>query len=151
MIKVVVDTNIVFSAILNSSGRIGKVLLNSRNVFHFVSCRYMQTEIDRHLIKLQTLTGLEPGELDELIHMITARINLINEGFISRENLLKAEELTRNVDFNDLLFVGLTLELKSRLWTGDKKLIRGIGKKGFTQIVTTSELSDILDNIGKKM
>jgi predicted nucleic acid-binding protein len=83
--------------------------------------------------------------------LITARINLINEGFISSENLLKAEELTRNVDFNDLLFVGLTLELKSRLWTGDKKLIRGIGKKGFSQIVTTSELSDILDNIGKQI
>ena len=151
MIKVIVDTNIVFSAIMNSSGRIGKVLLNSRNLFHFVSCRYMQTEIDRHLIKLQTLTGLGPSELDELINLIITRINLINEGFISRDNLLKAEELTRDVDFNDLLFVGLTLELKSRLWTGDKKLIRGISKKGFSQIVTTSELSDILDHIGKQI
>jgi predicted nucleic acid-binding protein len=151
MIKVVVDTNIVFSAILNSSGKIGKVLLNSRNIFHFVSCRYMQTEIDRHLNKLQTLTGLEPGELDVLIKLITARINLINEEFISRDSLLKAEELTRDVDFDDLLFVALTLELKSRLWTGDKKLIRGIGKKGFSQIVTTSELSEILDHIGKQI
>ena len=151
MIKVVVDTNIVFSAILNSSGRIGKVLLNSRNVFHFVSCKYMLTEIDRHLIKLQTLAGLEPDELNEMINLIISRINFINEGFISRENILKAEVLTRDVDFNDLLFVGLTMELNCRLWTGDKKLIRGIAKKGFNQIVTTSQLSDILDNIGKKI
>ena len=97
------------------------------------------------------MTGLEPGELDVLIKLITARINFIDEGFISRDSLLKAEELTRDVDFDDLLFVGLTLELKSRLWTGDKKLIRGIGKKGFSQIVTTSEFSDILDHIGKQI
>ena len=150
MIKVIVDTNIVFSAILNSSGRIGKVLLNSRGVFHFVSCKYLLTEIDKHLIKLQTLTGLEALELNEIIHSITGRIKLISEEFISKENILKAETLTKDVDFNDLLFVGLTIELKGRLWTGDKKLIRGIEKKGFNQIISTSDLSNILDEIGRK-
>jgi predicted nucleic acid-binding protein len=65
--------------------------------------------------------------------------------------ILKAESLTKDVDFNDLLFVGLTLELKGRLWTGDKKLIRGITKKGFNKIVTTAELSDILDEVGNKI
>lgn len=151
MIKIIVDTNIVFSAILNSSGRIGKVLLNSRNVFHFVSCRYMRAEIDKHFIKLQTLTGLAQDELSEIIDSITGRINLINEEFISKSNILMAESLTKDVDFNDLLFVGLTLELKGRLWTGDKKLIRGITQKGFNKVVTTAELSDILDEVGKNI
>ncbi len=151
MIKVIVDTNIVFSAILNSSGRIGKVLLNSRGVFHFVSCKYMLTEIDRHLIKLQTLTGLELIELNEIINSITGRINLIGEEFISKANIVEAETLTNDVDFNDLLFIGLAIELKGRLWTGDKKLISGIAKKGFNQFITTSELSNILDEIGEKI
>ena len=151
MIKVIVDTNIAFSAILNSSGRIGKVLLNSRGVFHFVSCKYMLTEIDRNRIKLQTLTGFEQVELNEIISSITGRINLISEEFISKANLLKAEAIVKDVDFNDLLFVGLTLELKGRLWTGDKKLIRGIIANGFDQIFTTSQLSDMLDEIGRKI
>lgn len=151
MIKVIVDTNIAFSAILNSSGRIGKVLLNSRGVFHFVSCKYMLTEIERHLIKLQTLTGLESAELNEIINSITGRINLIGEEFISKANLLKAEKVVKDVDFNDLLFVGLALELKGRLWTGDKKLIHGISANGFNQIITTSELSGILDDIGRRV
>ena len=151
MTKVIVDTNIAFSAILNSSGRIGKVLLNSRGVFHFVSCKYMLTEIDRNRIKLQTLTGFEQVELNEIIGSITGRINFINEEFISKANLLKAETIVKDVDFNDLLFVGLTLELKGRLWTGDKKLIRGITANGFNQIFTTSQLSSILDEIGRKI
>lgn len=33
--KVVVDTNIVFSAILNSNGLIGELLFNSGNQFEF--------------------------------------------------------------------------------------------------------------------
>lgn len=33
--KIIVDTNIVFSAILNSNSRIGKILLNSKNTFSF--------------------------------------------------------------------------------------------------------------------
>lgn len=151
MIKVIVDTNIAFSAILNSSGRIGKVLFNSRDVFHFVSCKYMLTEIDRNRIKLQTLTGLEKVELNEIISSITGRINLISEEFISKANLLKAEAIVKDVDFNDLLFIGLTLELKGRLWTGDKKLIRGLTANGFNQFFTTSQLSSILDEIGRKI
>lgn len=151
MIKVIVDTNIAFSAILNSSGRIGKVLFNSRDLFHFVSCKYMLTEIDRNRIKLQTLTGLEKVELNEIISSITGRINLISEEFISKANLLKAEAIVKDVDFNDLLFIGLTLELKGRLWTGDKKLIRGLTANGFNQFFTTSQLSSILDEIGRKI
>ena len=151
MIKVIVDTNIVFSAILNSSGRIGKVLLNSRGVFHFVSCNYMLTEIEKHKIKLQTLTGLEPADLNEIIRSITCRIHFVSEEFISKANILAAEPLVKDVDLNDLLFVALTLELKGRLWTGDKKLIQGIVAKGFENIITTSELSEILDDIGRKI
>ena len=34
--KIIVDTNIVFSAILNSNSRIGKILLNSKSIFSFL-------------------------------------------------------------------------------------------------------------------
>jgi len=110
----------------------------------------MLTEIEKHKTKLQTLTGLEPADLNEIIRSITCRIHLVNEEFISKANILAAETIVKDVDFNDLLFVGLTLELKGRLWTGDKKLIQGIVAKGFKNIITTSELSEILDNIGRK-
>ena len=35
--KIVVDTNIFFSAILNTNGKIGDLLLNSDDVFQFYS------------------------------------------------------------------------------------------------------------------
>jgi len=37
--------------------------------------------------------------------------------------------LTKNVDEFDTPFVALSLELASPLWTGDKKLIKGLKQK----------------------
>ncbi|MCX6271827.1 MAG: PIN domain-containing protein [Bacteroidetes bacterium] len=150
MTRVIVDTNIAFSAILNSTGRIGKVLFNSRGIFHFVSCKHLRIEIENHLPKLQILTGLDQSVLMEIVNSIISRIELINEEFISKENLLIAECIVKDIDLNDVLFVALSLELKGKLWTGDKKLVRGITDKGFDQIVTTIELSEIIDEIGKQ-
>lgn len=47
-IKVVVDTNIIFSALLNSNGSIGELLFNANGIFHFYSCSYMRLEIEKH-------------------------------------------------------------------------------------------------------
>lgn len=41
MRKIVVDTNIIFSCLLNSQGTIGDLIFNSENVFEFHSNQYM--------------------------------------------------------------------------------------------------------------
>jgi len=55
---VVVDTNIVFSAILNSSSGIGKLLLTHNRHFDFYTCDYLQEELYNHRSKLLRLTKL---------------------------------------------------------------------------------------------
>ena len=55
----------------------------------------------------------------------------------------KAIELTNNVDEFDAPFIALALELESPLWTGDKKLIRGLNKKGVDWILATEILAEI--------
>ncbi|RDC65638.1 PIN domain-containing protein [Adhaeribacter pallidiroseus] len=46
--NIVVDTNIVFSALLNANGLIGELLLNSQNEFQFYSPELMTEEILRY-------------------------------------------------------------------------------------------------------
>ena len=46
--KIVVDTNIIFSALLNSNSTIGDILFNSDKDFEFYSCAYMRFEIQKH-------------------------------------------------------------------------------------------------------
>ena len=55
--KIIVDTNIVFSALLNSNSHIGQLLLDSRNYFQFYSCKYLKKELFRHLPKIHACTN----------------------------------------------------------------------------------------------
>ncbi len=63
--KIIVDTNIVFSTILNSNSRIGKIILNAKGHFQFFTCNYLRTEIQRHRNKLLKLTKLTENNLSD--------------------------------------------------------------------------------------
>jgi len=149
--KIVVDTNIVFSAILNSSGNLGKILIHSKKHVQLYSCHYLKEEIFEHKGKLLKLTKLTESELVELIDLTTRNIEFLNEAVIPEKTILKAYELVKDIDENDTIFVALTQHLKrSKLWTGDKKLMAGLQKKEFRQIIFTADLNAFLDQKEKK-
>ena len=83
--KIVVDTNIVFSGILNSSGKIGKILLHSKSHFQFYSCSFLQIELLKHREKLLKLTKLSVENLDELQNLVTGNVTFIKKNY-SRKN-----------------------------------------------------------------
>lgn len=53
---------------------------------------------------------------------------------IAPNTLKKAYRLVKDVDEKDIIYVALTIEMNGLLWTGDKKLIKGLQKKGFNKI-----------------
>ena len=62
--KIVVDTNIIFSALLNSNGNIGDLLFNSDKDFEFYSCGYMRYEIQKHWERLKKISKLTQENLE---------------------------------------------------------------------------------------
>lgn len=46
--KVVIDTNIIFSGLLNPNGKISDLLLNSSDKFDFYSPTYVLDELENH-------------------------------------------------------------------------------------------------------
>ena len=147
--KIIVDTNIVFSALLNSTGRIGNLLLYPKNHFEFYSCKYLQKEIFRHLPKIQKYTKLHQDDLFELMNLLESRIFFVDEDLLPTKTVVEAKKLVCDVDFDDLFFVALTNHLNGLLWTGDKELIEGLKRKGYQSIVTTLDLSIVLDKLKK--
>ncbi|RUA33530.1 MAG: hypothetical protein DSY77_09880 [Bacteroidetes bacterium] len=53
MTKIVVDTNIIFSAILNINSRIGQILLTGDDLHDFYAPKYIRTEIWEHKGKIK--------------------------------------------------------------------------------------------------
>jgi predicted nucleic acid-binding protein len=138
--KIVVDTNILFSAILNSHSRIGQIILHPSRKHKFYSVRFLQKEIQSHFDKIKKITKLSDEELHELIEILYARFHFISDDLIPVEVITKADELTKSVDFDDILFVALTLHLNCKLWTGDVTLMNALKKQGFNKFISTGEL-----------
>ena len=149
-VKIVVDTNIVFSGILNSSSRIGRLLIASKQHFQFYSCDFLRLEITKHRSKLLKLTKLSELELLELESLVTQNITFINEALIPETLLLSAERLVNDIDPNDTPFVALTKHLKAKLWTGDKILVEGLKAKRFRNLITTQELFFLFDELERQ-
>lgn len=148
-VKIIVDTNIVFSGILNSSSRIGKLLLYPRSPFRFYSCDYLQAEISKHRPKLLKLTKLSTEQLSELERLVAMNITFINEGLLPEKLLSETEQLLTGIDVNDTPFVALAEHLKARLWTGDMELYNGLKAKGFNNILATAEIYTLWEELGR--
>ncbi|WP_262891499.1 PIN domain-containing protein [Cruoricaptor ignavus] len=50
-------------------------------------------------------------------------MNLISEDLISLENWKRAHHLLKEIDEDDTPFLALALELNTKIWTGDKRLL----------------------------
>ena len=140
MKKIIVDTNIIFSTLLNSNGTIGDLIFNSDQVFAFYSCDYMRYEIRKHWTKLLKISKLRDEQLQDAYEKVLTKIAFINEAIISTSAWLKAEQTVKDIDFDDIDFVALTNYLKGRLWTGDKELYNGLKEKRFRCVYNTADI-----------
>ena len=138
--KIVVDTNIVFSAILNTQGKIGQILINGSKHFSFCSVSLLKDELKNHQEKLLKTSGYSLNQLEDIFQLILQKIDFIDDIFISDKSVKIALNLTKEIDENDTLFIALANELNSPIWTGDKKLIAGLNAKGYHKILTTEKL-----------
>lgn len=138
--KTVVDTNIIFSTLLNSNSTIGDLLFNSDKHFEFYSCSYMRYEIQKHRERLKKISKLSHEQLQVSYTQVLSKLKFVNEEIIPVETRLASEEITIGIDIDDTDFVAMTKFLKATLWTGDKVLYNGLKKIGFKKILNTAEL-----------
>ena len=138
--NIVVDSNIVFSAMLNTKSNIGQLLTDGSTYFSYYSVSLLKTELHNHKKKMCKIAGYTEQEWEELFYLITSKIKFIDEILISDKDFGNATKAIATVDKDDILFVALANHLHTYLWTGDKKLITGLKAKGFTKVLTTEML-----------
>lgn len=142
MNKIVVDTNIIFGALLNTNSRIGQLLINSGEVFEFFAPQYLREEIFEHKARLQVLIKKDDAVFLELYESIIRHVNIISGSLIDEECWSIAKNLCQTVDVDDTEFVACTELINGKLWTGDLKLIKGLRRQGYARCITTDALFD---------
>ena len=140
MKKIIVDTNIIFSCLLNSQGTIGDVIFNSDDVFEFYSNQYMRFEIRKHWHRLKKISKMTDLELETAYDKMLTKLTSINEELIPQTDWEKGEELLKDIDMDDIDFVALKKFLRGTLWTGDKPLYEGLKSKRFRTVYNTQDM-----------
>ncbi|QOI95952.1 MAG: hypothetical protein HRU69_00005 [Flammeovirgaceae bacterium] len=138
--KIIVDTNIIFSALLKTQTTFGHIIFNSDGIFEFYSPNYLRTEIRKHWDRIKKISKLTDQQLEESYDSLLTKINFINEEIIPQKIWLDSEKIADGVDLDDTDFIALTKHLKGKLWTGDLELRNELKKKGFKNILTTGEI-----------
>ena len=138
--KVIVDANIVFSGILNSNGKIGDLLINSKKHFDFIAPDFLRAEIYKHYPRLSEISGMTVEQVREAEFQICQDITFISEEQIKESIWMAAEKLVADIDPKDTHYVAYSKHFRCKIWSGDRRLIKGLAKKGVANFISTDEL-----------
>lgn len=128
--KVVVDTNILFSALLKNGNRFADSLQLSEEIDFFIP-KYAIVELFKYKDKIVKHSQIPEEKILEALYTLLKSIHFFDEELISVESLREAYGLCKDIDEKDMIFVALAIELNAKLWTGDKKLILGLQQRRF--------------------
>ena len=138
--RIVVDTNVVFSAMLNTDSRIASIILQPATGFNFYSTEKLLSELEEHSCKLKDISGYSASEYKKVYGLFTRKIRFINIHLIPKRIYIKALSLTEDVDVDDTEFVALPDHIKGKFWSGDKELKRGLVSKGWDKFIFSEDL-----------
>ncbi len=130
--SIIIDTNLIFSALLRKRSRIREHLLAHAGLQLFCP-RFVFVELFKHKERIIDVTELEENEVLEFLSAVLSRVVFIDEGLIEMGTWMKARQLCIETDENDTPFVALALHLEGRLWTNDQELKQGLRARGFNQ------------------
>ena len=148
--RVVVDANILYSALLNTNSEIAKLIFKTNKRLNFYSTNLLIEEIHEHSDKLLKATGYTKSEFKTLLSFLEKRIRIVDVRLIPKKYIKSAINLLLDIDVDDVEYVALTDHIKGKLLTGDKILIKGLQRKGWDKFISTREIKMLTNNKRKR-
>jgi len=114
--RLVIDTNIIFSALIKDSIT-RRILLTSE--FDFYIPEYVFIEIHKHSEEIMEKSGYDQDDLDTMLDTLISDINVIpTEEF--KKYIPLAFKIMKNIDEDDTSFLALALMINGDgIWTND--------------------------------
>ena len=140
----IIDTNILYSALISPQGEVAKIL-KERKKIQFLVPDYLLEEIEEHLSDIVTITKKTKNQIKTTFSSLLLGLTILTSENISKEILIEAAFLTKDIDEDDIPFIAFHLQYKHKIWSLDKKLINGLTAKGCAHFfISTEELRSYL-------
>lgn len=128
-------------------GSISDLVLNSEGIFSFCAPSILIDELSKHQSKLCVISGYSIDEFEHLKRIFFRKITFFDLEVISSDVWASALGLTFDVDEDDTPFFALSIALEAQLWTGDKKLLQALLRKGVSWVLNTADIRNIRDKL----
>lgn len=144
---IIVDASIIISALINPSGKEASFIFNYHEKVDFVAPELVFTEVVSKKNKIISISHHTESSIAESILLLETIISIFDVEKYHPDILKVAEQLTYSIDKKDTQYIALTILLEGLFWTGDLKLLRGLKRKDFNQIITTLDFEQILKGL----
>ena len=132
--RLVVDANVVFAAVIKKSYTLDLIHLLSKKGFILCSPAYLLEETNQRINTLLRFSGLNKVELKFLLQVILKKIEVVPEQNY-RKYLKKAQALFPE-HLKDAPYFALALSLDCGIWSNEKRF----KQQSLASVLTTSEL-----------
>jgi predicted nucleic acid-binding protein len=134
--KYVIDSNILFGAIISSRRIYFEIIKN----FDLYAPDYVLKEIEKYEEFLLKKTKLPKKELNSFLIKLFKGVTILPAIILDKKSKQRAMELCKDVDEKDAPYIALAIELDIPFITNDKKLYKGLKKKGFSEILLFEDI-----------
>jgi predicted nucleic acid-binding protein len=131
----VIDANIVFSALINSSGSSCDLLFSDR--LNLSAPEFLKEEIEKHKKEILMKTGLDEKELDIALSLLFTKIKLVPFSEF-KQHSQKAKSICPDPD--DTEYFALAMALKCPVWSNEKRL----KLQEMISVINTAEMIELL-------
>ena len=134
---VVLDTNILFSALIRDSTT-RKLILEHEGIFLFPE--YIFEEAEKHKDEIFRKSDISAGEFNKLFALILRKV-IIVPSEVLEPYCQEAQEIVKDIDINDMFFVACALAYKgSIIWSNDS----GLKKQSRIKVINATEAMKLL-------
>ena len=137
-LKLVLDTNIIISALINKKSAIRDILISDELIFYMPEL--VLAEILEHKELLCRKTGLSQKEVFFTLFYLMNKVEIVKKEAFS-ENLEKAKGIMKKIDINDSEFLALAFSIENDgIFSNDKHFDNsGIKKWTVEEIISWLE------------
>lgn len=144
---VIIDANILISAIIDPSSNIASMISVQIPELEFTLPEYAIEEVNSKKEKICKFSKVSPSDFENNFKLLLIHLQVLSSTLIKISDIKLATKFAGLIDKKDVTYVAFSLAFDALIWTGDIKLLRGLRRNGFKNIISTAELKQLVKGL----
>ncbi|MBI3032392.1 hypothetical protein HYY69_02865 [Candidatus Woesearchaeota archaeon] len=138
--KIIVDTNIIISALIRESITRQIITHNTSQSIEFLTINFSNEEIQKYKQYILDKAKINEDEFELILGLIKQRLTIIQDSIL-RLKIKEARKIMDHIDPKDTIFIAGALAIDGEIWSNDEHF----KKQQKIKVWTTKEIVELLN------